>query len=277
VDGSDGQVIVNLCPGVGRRRARLPASQAIQRVLAVLTGCVVLGAALAGTARGQQPPFRLPSASFADTVVCGGDGEMRIAELQVRHRAPSLVADLAIAHLLSDAFAAQLRDGVPATIFIDIELWRSRNAWFDRFEVSRSLIFRLQYDIWEQAYAISAFADGDKLEQIYASLDEARTLLCRQEGIALVDLAALEPGKDYYLVATAALKPMTLEDVTELESWLSGELTQRRGRGFGILGLPKQLFGVILNLTGLRDQNASVRTSTFTLGAARDGTSLELR
>jgi hypothetical protein len=172
----------------------------------------------------------------------------------------SLAVDLAVEHLLDPATEAVLERGVPVTLVHEVEVWRERAAWFDRLEAARALVWKLQRDVWDEIYVVR---DGDGREETYPDLGEARAALERRSAVAIAPLGLLGDRDSYYLVVNSALKPLTVEDVDELEGWLSGELKSGRQRGFGLLGLPKALFGLVLNLTGIRDRNDTLRTASF--------------
>ena len=60
------------------------------------------------------------------------------------------------------------------------------------------------------------------------------------------------------------MKPLTVEDIDEVERWLSGEAKRAGKPGPGsIARLPGYLVNLLANLSGLGDETATVRTSTF--------------
>ena len=93
-------------------------------------------------------------------------------------------------------------------------------------------------------------------------LDLVRAMLERQVGIAVAPIIALSRDDSYYLVIKAALKPLTAEDVDELEDWLAGEIAPEEHE-FGLLTLPKNFFGLVMDLTGFGDRNGVARSETF--------------
>ncbi len=170
----------------------------------------------------------------------------------------NLTVDLIIEHLLDPATTDVLERGIPVTLVCEVEIWRERSAWFDRLEAFRAVSTKLQWDAWDEVYVLRS---GDR-EETYAQLaDAARALERRRLPIARLDL--LDDDESYYLIINAALKPLTVEDVDELEGWLSGEIQSGRRHGFGLLGLPKAFYGLVKNVTGFGDRNDTLRTDSF--------------
>ncbi len=76
----------------------------------------------------------------------------------------------------------------------------------------------------------------------------------------------LRQGPRYYVVVTATLKPLTVEDVSEGEGWLSGEVKEKRNVGLGIItALPQAIFDAMRNVSGLGDQHARSVSPNFKL------------
>ena len=189
-----------------------------------------------------------------------GGTRLTVRVERIAARGESLIVDFAVEHLLDPATEAVLERGVPVTLVHEVEVWRERSAWFDRLEAARALVWKLQRDVWDEVYVLR---DGEGREETYPDLGAARAALERRSAVAIAPLGLLADGDSYYLVVNSALKPLTVEDMDELEGWLSGELKSGRQRGFGLLGLPKALFGLVMNLTGFRDRNDSLRTPSF--------------
>jgi len=189
--------------------------------------------------------------------------ELAVRVERIASNADQLVVDLALEHLLDPATEEVLERGIPVTLVCEVEVWRERSAWFDRLEAVRSVSYKLQRDAWDEVYVLRQSGGG---EEIFVDLDEARAAIERRTAVSIAPIDLFTDEDAYYLVVNAALKPLTVEDVDELEGWLSGEIKSGRQRGFGILGIPKALFGLIKNVTGLGDRNDTLRTPSFKRG-----------
>jgi hypothetical protein len=171
----------------------------------------------------------------------------------------ALVVDLVTEHLIDPGTARGLGEGVPATLVYEIQLWRHRTGWFDKYTGGRLLVFKLQRDAWDEVYVVR---DSDGGVVSLPDLDLVRAMLEHQVGIAVAPIIALSRDDSYYLVIKAALKPLTAEDVDELEGWLAGEIAPEEHR-FGLLTLPKNFFGLVMDLTGFGDRNGVARSEIF--------------
>jgi hypothetical protein len=206
-----------------------------------------------GAADGESPPLAAATAPLPP------ERELNVRLERLGTEAGQLVVDLVLEHLLDSATEDVLERGVPVTLLCEVEVWRERSAWFDRLDAVRAVSYKLQWDAWDEVYVLR----GDGREEIFVDLGEALTALERRPAVPIAPLDLLTDGDTYYLVVNAALKPLTVEDVDELEGWLSGEIKSGRQRGLGIVGLPKALYGLLKNVTGFGDRNDTLRTARF--------------
>ena len=92
------------------------------------------------------------------------------------------------------------------------------------------------------------------------------TALSRPVALRVGRVGALDPGARYYVVVVATLKPLSVEDVEEIEGWLSGEVEHKHGAGFGVItDLPRSVFDAVRNFTGFGDQKARAISADFEL------------
>ena len=68
------------------------------------------------------------------------------------------------------------------------------------------------------------------------------------------------------MALSATLRPLTVEDLAEVEGWLSGEVKDQRRAGFGVIAeIPRSLFDAVRNVAGFGDQRARTVTDDFRL------------
>lgn len=154
--------------------------------------------------------------------------------------------------------------GMPARLQIAAELWRRRSAWFDRMNGSYVASLKIRYDVWTHTYRL----EGDGIRPtVVTTLDSLRLALSRPIALPVASLEHLPERSRYYVVASATLKPLSVEDVEEGEDWLSGEVVDKRHAGIGVLtAIPRSLFDAVRNLAGLGDQKTRLITEDFELG-----------
>lgn len=173
-----------------------------------------------------------------------------------------------VAVRVSELFPPRIEEslvrGMPATLQVSAELWRHRTGWFDRLSGSFVGSVRIRYDVWSKNYLI----DGAGLRQrSISTLDSVRTVLASPFLLPLAVRAKLPETGRYYVVVSATLKPLSVEDVEEGEGWLSGEVEDKRRSGIGVLtAVPRSVFDAVRNFAGLGDQRARAITDDFMLG-----------
>jgi hypothetical protein len=170
-----------------------------------------------------------------------------------------LVVDVSIDSLFSDEVAERLRKGMPATLVITVDLWRDRSKWFDHMVATRTATYRMRYDIWSDRYEIQR-DEGDV--RIISNLDSLSLYLERPQRIAVTDGMSLNPEHKYYAALSAYLRPLTLEDIEDVEKYL-GRST-RGGPSLGsVVRLPDALMGFLFAVSGFEDEVATHRTGVF--------------
>ena len=154
--------------------------------------------------------------------------------------------------------------GMPATLQVSAELWRHRAGWFDRLSGSFVGSVRIRYDVWSKSYLL----DGAGLRQrSITTLDSVRIVLAAPFVLPLAIRSKLPESGRYFVVVSATLKPLSVEDVEEGEGWLSGEVQDKRRSGLGVLtAVPRSVFDAVRNFAGLGDQRARSITDDFVLG-----------
>ncbi len=158
------------------------------------------------------------------------------------------------ADVFAPRIAESLARGMPATLQLHAELWRQRRGWFDRLEHSVDASVRIRYEVWSDTYLVERIG-ADPIA--VGSVDSVATVLERPWLLAVGRVGQLQPKARYYVVLSATLRPLTVEDLAEVEGWLSGEVGSRHHTGFGVVTeIPRTLFDTVRNVAGLGDQRA---------------------
>jgi hypothetical protein len=180
-----------------------------------------------------------------------------------RERDGLLVLDARPREVLAPRVASSLARGMPATLQLHAELWRRRSAWFDRLESSTDASVRIRYDVWSDRYLLERYG-AETI--VVGSIDSVATVLSRPWVLGVGRVGQLTAKGRYYVVLTATLRPLTVEDLAEVEGWLSGEVKDKRGAGFGVIAeIPLSLFDAVRNVAGFGDQKARAVSGDFQL------------
>jgi hypothetical protein len=176
-------------------------------------------------------------------------------------RGDSLHVDYQISDLFSDRIEDGLSRGLPMTYTVNVQLWRDRSGWWDSLVDERVMEFNIQRNVWNDRYLVVADTTRTWLTDI-GSLERA---LGRRRGEFVAVVTQLNPKETYYVVLTSTLQALTVEDLDDVEAWLSGEAKARRkSDGVSIItGIPRSLFSVFVDIAGLGDRSTIARSGHF--------------
>jgi uncharacterized protein DUF4390 len=169
--------------------------------------------------------------------------------------------DVRLADPFAPRVAESLSRGMPATLQLHTELWRRRSGWFDRLESSYDAAVRIRYEVWNEQFRLERAG----LKPVFVpSLDSLEAVLSRPLAVPVARLDRVDDAHRYYVLVTATLKPLSVEDAEEVEGWLSGEVESKRHSGIGVItGLPRAVFDAVRNFAGFGDQKARALSPDF--------------
>ena len=168
--------------------------------------------------------------------------------------------------LLTARLLANMRRGVTSSARFRVQLWRKRSWLLSGVAAERVLEIKATFDPWEQQFLVQT-PDERRLTK---SWEYVKNRWERHRGLALADSSQLPAKHRFYVVVEATLEPVSRESLREIRGWLSGEMksiTQRDsaqspppddGRG-----LQDRVWGTVLDLTGLGEQAASIKSKYF--------------
>jgi hypothetical protein len=186
-----------------------------------------------------------------------------------RERDGWVVIEARPARVLDARVSESLARGMPATLVLHAELWRDRRGWFDRLESSVDASVRIRYEVWTETYLLERIG-ADPI--VVRSVDSVATVLQRPWLLAVGRVGQLNTTSRYYVVLTATLRPLTVEDLEEVEGWLSGEVGSGSKSGFGVVTeIPRTIFDTVRNVAGFGDQKARVMSGRFGLRELFEG------
>jgi hypothetical protein len=193
----------------------------------------------------------------------GPASAMEIATRAPRERGGMLLVEARLGDVLDSHVAESLARGMPATLQVHAELWRRRTGWFDKLESSVDASVRIRYDVWTDCYLLERVGAPPIA---VSSIDSAAIVLSRPWVMAVGRVGQLTTQRRYYVALSATLRPLTVEDLAEVEGWLSGEVKDQRRAGFGVIAeIPRSLFDAVRNVAGFGDQRARAVTDDFRL------------
>lgn len=159
---------------------------------------------------------------------------------------------------LPDFVLKRLERGIPATVGIQIDLWRERRGWYDTNLATWIWETQIMRDPWTGRYRLR---EGDHTAD-FDSLASVSAAIRRIEIPLPIDSTWCDPERVYRASVTGIVRPLTAQDLREVETWLTGELGGGNG---GLLGVPRGVFGIVRDLTGLGDRKERATSASFTL------------
>ena len=176
-----------------------------------------------------------------------------------------LYVEYALLFPFEGIYLEALNSGLPTTLTYTVEVYRRRTGWWDRLEEAYEREFRLFRDLLNNVYYVRTPEETRRFAQ-YDSLVAAisRFQLGSQLGPQYFERHLFVPDKSYYVVITASIAPLTVEDLAELDDWLRGTLGRHGDEvGGGISGLSRTMGGLLMSMTGFGDKRVKGRTPDF--------------
>jgi len=153
-----------------------------------------------------------------------------------------------------------LRSGLPVRLHYRVEVWRSRDGWFDSFVRQAEWDVLVRHEPLLDQYTLLTFVGAARQERRYATLDALGAALAFAYQ---VNVRPTEPGR-YYYAASLQVSTLSDSDLDELERFLAGDLG-RGGEGGDNLGdaLGRGATRFLLRLAGLPSLRLEARSERF--------------
>jgi len=153
-----------------------------------------------------------------------------------------------------------LQQGMPATVTFEVGLWKRRAFWFDKLVVAMKNEHRIVFDPWREVFRVRSGLGIDARARSAPTIDSLVAAIFDVHRLPVALVTGLEPEGSYYVSVRVLIQPVTDEDLGEIEDWLAGEVKTPEGTS---RGLPRYLFGITANLSGLGNRTAVARSARF--------------
>jgi hypothetical protein len=153
-----------------------------------------------------------------------------------------------------------LRSGLPVRLHYRVEVWHSRDGWFDNFARQVEWDVLVRHEPLLDQYTLLTFVGAARQERRYATLDALGAALAFAYQ---VNVRPGEPGR-YYYAASLQVSTLSDADLDELERFLAGDLGRGEGGGDNLgdaLGRGATRF--LLRLAGLPSLRLEARSERF--------------
>lgn len=177
--------------------------------------------------------------------------------------AERIAGAICVSYLVDRPFTPRLEEtlmqGMPATVSFEVGLWKRRTLWFDKLVVALKSEHKVVYDEWAKSFRIRSGADPPR-SRVATGLDSLRSLLFASSRVPIAAESALDSTGTYYVSVRVTIRPVAVEDLGEIEDWLSGESP---GPGGSQRGIPGYLLGLAVSLSGLGERTAIEKGERF--------------
>jgi hypothetical protein len=155
-----------------------------------------------------------------------------------------------------------LRSGLPVRLHYRVEVWRSKDGWFDNFARQAEWDVLVRHEPLLDQYTLLTFVGAARQERRYATLDALGAALAFAYQ---VNVRPNESGR-YYYAASLQVSTLSDSDLDELERFLAGDLGRAAegGENFGdALGRGATRF--LLRLAGLPSLRLEAQSDRFSV------------
>ena len=163
-----------------------------------------------------------------------------------------------VANPLTPRLEETLLQGMPARVEFEVGIWRKRSFWFDKLALAIRSEHQIVYDTVRKSFRIRSGTNPPRQVTV-PTLDSLEARLFVQRRLPLALASALDSTATYYVSVRVLIRPLSPEDLSEVEDWLSGG----GGADAGHRGLPDYLLGLAVRLSGLGDHTAIVKSERF--------------
>ena len=211
----------------------------------IVAPAALLGPAAHGTILAQTAPVRLLVTLTADSSENGS-------------RAPVVRSENLLGS--ESRWLSALRSGLPVRLHYRLEVWRSRDGWFDNFDRQIEWDVVIRHEPLLDQYTLLTLVGRRRQERRYATLDALGAALAFAYQ---VNVRPQEPS-GYYYAASLQVSTLSDSDLDELKRFLAGDLSDGTEEGGGIgdaVGRGATRF--LLRLAGLPSLRLEARSSRF--------------
>ncbi len=172
---------------------------------------------------------------------------------------------ICVSYHAEQPFTPRLEDpllrGMPATVTFEVGVWRKRALWFDKLVVAYRSEHKVAFDPWSKTFRIRSGVNPPRTRSV-ANLDSVRSTLFAARRLPVARVSTLDSTAAHYVSVKVVIRPLSTEDLGEIEDWLSGS---DPGQGED-RGLPAYLLEWAVNLSGLGERSALAKGPRFVPG-----------
>ena len=135
--------------------------------------------------------------------------EARLENIIVTNTRDDLLIFLNVEGAFTEKMENAVLSGVPITFSFYINLYASRNFWFDKKLTAIKITHTLKYNSLKKEFTVQR-SWGNPEPLILDSFEAAKKMMCKVDSVVLIELDKLKKGEQYQIRAKAELNKKTL-------------------------------------------------------------------
>ena len=135
--------------------------------------------------------------------------EARISDFSVNASAKDLLVNFKVKDCFTRKMEEAILAGIPTTFTFLLELYRSRNLWFDERVISGETKHTIKYDSVKKVFHVTFSGNGRKSGE-FKDFNSAKRAMEEVDSAALASLDQLVKGENYYVKVKAKLDKVRL-------------------------------------------------------------------
>lgn len=131
----------------------------------------------------------------------------------------TLLIDFHAEGLIDAKVRERLRSGFTTIFEYRIQLWRRKSVIFDQLIAENFCRMKLTFDNWDNRFRIMTDFEDRKT----TSIEKAKEMCLTMQGFGLTPLQKLHANTEYSVTVQLLVKPISVENLEEIERALRGE------------------------------------------------------
>jgi len=131
----------------------------------------------------------------------------------------TLLIDFHAEGLIDAKVRERLRSGFTTIFEYRIQLWRRKSVIFDQLITENFCRMKLTFDNWDNRFRIMTDFEDRKT----TSIEKAKEMCLTMQGFGLTPLQKLHANTEYSVTVQLLVKPISVENLEEIERALRGE------------------------------------------------------
>lgn len=175
-----------------------------------------------------------------------------------------IIVSLHIDDMFDEQIIQGLRKGMTAAVEYRVQIWHDKRRWVKSIILERYKRIKINFDQWEKKFRVTYKGDENRLFEESDLIQYCREL----KDFTIGDADLLSKDEHYRVMTLVRISPMSVENITELKHWLSGEAENLDTDDLRVSKSPIKKTGdwllrIMIDLTGFGDRMITGKSPAF--------------